>query len=195
MKALWLENKKLRFRNDLPVPEPSPGEALVKIRAAGICGTDLELVKGYYPFTGIPGHEFIGVVMKAPDDPKFEGKRVVGDINISCGQCRECMAGRSPHCEHRSVLGIRNQNGAFAQFICLPIKNLFTVPSSIPDEAAVFVEPVAAAIRILEQVSIRPSNRVLVLGAGRLGQLEAQVLSSPDATSKWLPGTQGSAPL
>jgi threonine dehydrogenase-like Zn-dependent dehydrogenase len=83
MKALWLENKKLRFRNDLPVPEPSPGEALVKIRAAGICGTDLELVKGYYPFTGIPGHEFIGVVMKAPDDPDFEGKRVVGDITIS----------------------------------------------------------------------------------------------------------------
>lgn len=176
MRAIWLENNALSLRSDVPVPEPLAGEALVKVRSAGICATDLELVKGYYPFTGIPGHEFVGEIVQAPDRPERVGERVVGEINVGCGSCVSCLAGRSNHCEQRTVLGILNRHGAFAEYLCLPMKNLISIPEDVPDDAAVFVEPLAAALEIQQQIKILPTDRVLVLGAGRLGQLIAQTL-------------------
>lgn len=174
MKALWLENHQLNLRD---VPKPGkPGEALIRVRKAGICSTDLELVKGYYPFTGIPGHEFVGEVVAA-DDQSWVGQRVVGDINITCGNCEQCLSGRPTHCENRSTLGITNHDGTFAEFATLPIANLHRVPASVPDEMAVFTEPLAAALEIQQQVHVRPTDRVLVVGAGRLGQLIAQTLA------------------
>ena len=174
MQALWLEKNQLSFKD---VPQPtSPGEALIKIRKAGICGTDLELVKGYYPFTGIPGHEFVGEVIESPD-PSWIGKRVVGEINAVCGACEQCRGGRPTHCEARTVLGIINRNGVFAEYTTLPLENLHIVPDDVSDEAAVFTEPLAAALEIQQQVQIRPEDRVLLIGAGRLGQLIAQTLS------------------
>lgn len=176
MWTLWLENHALTIRDGVPLPEISLGEACIKINVAGICSTDLELVKGYYPFTGIPGHEFVGVVEDVRGDPKWIGKRVVGDINVSCGDCRSCLRGNPTHCLRRKVLGIKNLNGAFAQYLSLPISNLHLVPDSLADETAVFTEPLAAVLEILEQVKVLPTDRVLVIGAGRLGQLVAQVL-------------------
>jgi threonine dehydrogenase-like Zn-dependent dehydrogenase len=174
MKALWLENNRLDLRE---VPEPARfGEALIRIRVAGICSTDLELVKGYYPFKGIPGHEFIGEVVAA-DERSWIGQRVVGEINISCGNCEQCLNGRPTHCENRTTLGITKRNGTFAEFTTLPIANLHRVPASVPDEMAVFTEPLAAALEIQQQVHVQPTDRVLVVGAGRLGQLIAQTLA------------------
>jgi 2-desacetyl-2-hydroxyethyl bacteriochlorophyllide A dehydrogenase len=177
MRGLWLENNQIRLRDDIPVPS-NPGEALIKVRLAGICGTDLEMVKGYYPFTGVPGHEFVGEVVSVDtDESDWIGKRVVGEINVVCGKCEQCLNGRSTHCEARSVLGILNRDGVFAKFVNLPLENLHLVPDSVSDEAAVFTEPLAAALEIQEQVQIRPNDRVLVIGAGRLGQLIAQSLA------------------
>lgn len=174
MKALWLENQQLDLRD---VPEPAkPGEALIRIRVAGICSTDLELVKGYYPFTGVIGHEFVGEVVAANDE-SWVGQRVVGDINVTCGNCEQCINGRSTHCENRTVLGIVKRNGTFAEFTTLPLSNLHRVPASVPDEMAVFTEPLAAALEIQQQVHVQPTDRVLVMGAGRLGQLIAQTLA------------------
>ena len=174
MKSLWLENNKIDLRE---VPQPQkPNEALVKIRKAGICSTDLELVKGYYPYTGILGHEFVGEVVKA-DDASWIGQRVVGEINAVCGECEQCLNGRPTHCENRTVLGIVNRDGIFAEYTSLPIANLHKVPASVPDEMAVFAEPLAAALEIQEQISIQPGDRVLLVGAGRLGQLIAQTLA------------------
>jgi threonine dehydrogenase-like Zn-dependent dehydrogenase len=174
MKALWLENNRLDLR---VVPEPvRSGEALIRIRVAGICSTDLQLVKGYYPFTGIPGHEFVGEVAAA-DDQSWVGQRVVGEINITCGNCEQCLSGRPTHCENRTTLGISKRDGTFAEFTTLPISNLHRVPASVPDEMAVFTEPLAAALEIQQQVHVRPTDRVLVIGAGRLGQLIAQTLA------------------
>lgn len=173
MKVIWLENNQLSIRD---VPQPvNPGEALIRIRKAGICGTDLELVKGYYPYTGIPGHEFVGEVVESPD-PAWIGKRVVGEINAVCGVCEQCRSGRPTHCENRSVLGIINREGVFAEYTTLPLENLHLVPESVLDEAAVFTEPLAAALEIQQQVQIHPTDRVLLIGAGRLGQLIAQTL-------------------
>ena len=177
MQALWLENKELSLREAVPVPQIPPGEALVRVRLAGICATDLELVKGYYPFQGVPGHEFVGEVVSAPDQPDWEGARVVGEINAACGECETCLAGRPTHCERRTVLGIQGRNGAFAGYLTLPIENLHRVPEGIPDEAAVFTEPLAAALEIQQQVHVHPAERVLVVGAGRLGLLVAQTLA------------------
>jgi threonine dehydrogenase-like Zn-dependent dehydrogenase len=174
MKALWLESNQV-FLRDLPQPR-KPNEALIKIRKAGICSTDLELVKGYYPYTGILGHEFVGEVMEAEDD-SWIGQRVVGEINVVCNQCEQCLNGRSTHCEKRTVLGIVNRDGTFAEFTTLPIANLHRVPDSVPDEMAVFTEPLAAALEIQEQINIKPTDRVLLIGAGRLGQLIAQTLA------------------
>ncbi len=176
MQALWLENNQLNYRDDKPIPKPLDSEALVRVRLAGICATDLELVKGYYPYTGILGHEFVGEIVQAVDAPMRVGERVVGEINIPCGNCEACLKNAPTHCERRTVLGILNRNGAFAEYLCLPLKNLLPVPASIPDEAAVFTEPLAAALEIQEQVAIHPSTRVLIIGAGRLGQLIAQTL-------------------
>jgi threonine dehydrogenase-like Zn-dependent dehydrogenase len=177
MQALWLENQKLSLRNDIPIPEPNKGEALIRINKAGICSTDLELLKGYYPFKGIPGHEFVGTVEGSKDDPTWVGARVVGEINISCQVCPTCRKGLITHCPQRKVLGIMGKDGVFSEYITMPIRNLYRIPDAIPDEAAIFVEPLAAALEILEQIHIQPSERVLVVGAGRLGQLISQVLA------------------
>lgn len=176
MQAIWLEDRSLRVRQ-VPAPVPPEGEALVCVKVAGICATDLELVKGYYPYTGILGHEFVGVVESAPSAPEMVGKRVVGEINAVCHRCETCLRGDETHCENRTVLGIINRNGAFAEYLVLPNENLHVVPDNVPDEDAVFTEPLAAALEILDQVEIRPSDRVLVIGAGRLGQLIARVLA------------------
>ncbi len=174
MKSLWLEDQTLSYHAKRPKPS-NAGEALIRVRLAGICGTDLEMVKGYYPFTGVPGHEFVGEVVKA-DDKSWIGKRVVGEINVTCGDCEQCLNRRSTHCENRTTLGIHNRDGVFAEYVTLPTRNLLPVPDSLPDEKAVFTELVAAAVEITEEVHIRPTDRVLVIGAGRFGQLIAQVL-------------------
>ena len=174
MKALWLENNKIDFRDVAQTRKPS--EALIKIRKAGICSTDLELVKGYYPYSGILGHEFVGEVVEA-EDASWIGQRVVGEINVVCNQCEQCLNGRSTHCENRTVLGIVNRDGTFAEYTNLPISNLHRVPASVPDEMAVFAEPLAAALEIQQQIQIKPTDRVLLVGAGRLGQLIAQTLA------------------
>lgn len=177
MQALWLENQQLSYRTDLDIPEPQDDEALVKVRLAGICTTDLQLIQGYYPFTGILGHEFVGEIIKAPTAQERVGERVVGEINQTCGHCRECLAERHTHCVNRRVLGIINHHGAFADYLVLPIKNLHSVPESISDENAVFVEPLAAALHIQQQINIQSSDKVLIIGAGKLGQLIAHTLA------------------
>jgi len=174
MRAVWLETQAMCVRDDAPPPAVA-GEAIVRVLRSGICNTDLELVRGYYPFTGIPGHEFVGVVENAPD-ASWCGKRVVGEINAVCGRCRACLAGRRTHCEARTVLGIVARHGAHAERLSLPVLNLHEVPASITDEEAVFVEPLAAALEILEQVAIAAGDRVIVVGDGKLGNLIAQTL-------------------
>ncbi|MDX1501464.1 MAG: alcohol dehydrogenase catalytic domain-containing protein [Thermoanaerobaculia bacterium] len=178
MIGVWLEQRRLSLREDLPEPAPGEDEAVVRVTLAGICNTDLELVRGYYPFTGVPGHEFVGVVDAGP--PELLGRRVVGEINArppGCG-CEACRAGRTTHCERRTVLGIVGRDGAFAQRLALPAENLHPVPDGVPDEAAVFVEPLAAALRIREQIDVEPDDRVLVVGDGKLGQLIARALAA-----------------
>ncbi len=175
MQCLWLENRQLSVR-EVPLPHPAAGDALVRVRLAGVCGTDLALLNGYYPYTGIPGHEFVGEVMSAPSNTKWEGRRVVGEINVACGACPTCEAGRKTHCPTRTTLGIVNHPGAFAEMVTLPVANLHEVPEGVSDEQAVFTEPLAAAVRIIEQVSLTEDHRVLLIGAGRLGQMIAQVL-------------------
>jgi len=174
MHALWLEDNKISLRDILQTRKLD--EALIKIRKAGICSTDLELVKGYYPYTGIIGHEFVGEVVES-EDASWTGQRVVGEINVVCNQCEQCLNGRSTHCENRTVLGIVNRAGTFAEYTTLPLANLHRVPDSVPDEMAVFTEPLAAALEIQQQIQIKPTDRVLLVGAGRLGQLIAQTLA------------------
>ena len=176
MQGIWLEGQKLSFRKDIPEPKPQEGEAVIRTRMAGICSTDLELVRGYYPFTGVLGHEFVGEVVKAPSAPDLEGKRVVGEINVVCGECAQCQQGRHRHCLNRTTLGISGRDGVFAEYFSLPVENLLLVPDSVPDRKAVFVEPLAAAVEILDQTHIKPTDAVMVVGAGRLGQLISQVL-------------------
>lgn len=157
-------------------PHPLPGEVRIRTTLTGICNTDLEIVQGYAAFHGVLGHEFVGVVDQA-DDPELVGQRVVGEINAPCGMCETCRAGRVTHCPNRTALGIRGRDGALAEYCCLPARNLHPVPVGMPDEAAVFTEPVAAACQIMAQVHVRPSDRVVVLGDGKLGLLVAQVLA------------------
>lgn len=178
MIGVWLEDHALQVRHDLACPEPKEDEALIRVLMAGICGTDLELVKGYYPFSGIPGHEFVGEVVSTVKNSDIVGKRVVADINICCGYCDQCLNKQSKHCRNRTVLGIKNKHGAFAEYLTLPIDNLHHVPDSISNEKAVFAEPVAAAAQILEQIRITATDSVLIIGAGRLGQLIAQVIKT-----------------
>jgi threonine dehydrogenase-like Zn-dependent dehydrogenase len=174
MKALWLEDHELSVRD---IDRPSAdGQALVRVALSGICGTDLELARGYYPYTGAIGHEFVGEVVEA-GDPSWIGERVVAEINDACGSCEMCRRGHPTHCEARTVLGIVAHDGAHAEYVKVPLANLHRVPDGVPDEAAVFTEPLAAALEILEQVHIRPSDRVLLIGAGRLGQLVGRVLA------------------
>jgi len=178
MRALYFDGK-LTLR-EVPAPQRAPGEALIKVLLAGICGTDREILKGYSGFRGIPGHEFVGRVVEC-DDAHWVGRRVVGEINLACGHCAWCAKGLGRHCPSRTVLGIVNRNGAFAQYLTLPVTNLHEVPGEISDHAATFTEPVAAAAEILEQMTIPPGTPVAVIGDGRLGLLVAQVLKHAGA--------------
>jgi len=175
MKGLWLENNQLQLRTNLAVPEPPPGEALVRVLRAGICNTDLELIRGYYPYSGILGHEFVGVVELGPSH--LINQRVVGEINAACGNCRFCRTGQPTHCENRTILGIVNRHGAFAEYLTLPAANLHPVPDRVSTDVATFTEPVAAALEIQQQVKITEGDRLLVVGDGKLGQLVAQTLA------------------
>ncbi len=178
MKALWFDGN-LALR-EVDKPRPGPGEALIQVLLAGICGTDREILKGYSGFRGVPGHEFVGRVAEC-EEKKWLGKRVVGEINVSCGECDLCLWGLGRHCPRRTVMGIVNRDGAFAEYVVLPVLNLHEVPEAVSDEMAVFVEPVAAAAEILEQRPIQPGTRAAVLGDGRLGLLVAQVLQHAEA--------------
>jgi threonine dehydrogenase-like Zn-dependent dehydrogenase len=174
MLAVFIESKQVVTRQ-VDVPKRLPGFALIKLRVAGICNTDLELQRGYYGFSGIPGHEFVGQVVDA-DSAFLVGQRVVGEINLACGHCAFCAVGLGRHCEARTVLGIVKHPGAFAEFLTLPEVNLRLVPQHVSDDQAVFVEPLAAACEILEQISVPPGTAVAVLGDGKLGLLIAQTL-------------------
>lgn len=176
MKALVYDGE-LQLVNDYPRPEPPPGEALIRVTLAGICNTDLEIVRGYMGFHGVLGHEFVGVVEACADAPELIGRRVVGEINAACGDCPTCRAGRPTHCPNRTTLGIGGRDGAFAEFLILPVVNLHPVPDQMSDRVAVFTEPLAAACEILQQVHVRPTDRVVVLGDGKLGLLCAQVMA------------------
>ena len=159
----------------VPSPE-AQSECLIRITRAGICGTDLELLRGYGAFEGIPGHEFVGIVADAPAEARaWIGRRVVGEINVGCGACDWCAARVKEHCPHRTVVGILGRSGAFAEYLTLPVANLHAVPEHVHDDVAVFVEPVAAACRILEQIEVS-GRTTAVIGDGRLGLLIAQVL-------------------
>ena len=181
MRALVLDTEGSLSLRDLPKPVAGD-ECLIRVTAAGICGTDLELLRGYAGFSGVPGHEFVGVVEEAgAPDAGWIGRRVVGEITVGCGRCPGCRAAGRGHCDARTVLGIRGRDGAFAEFLTLPSGNLHAVPDSIDDVTAVFVEPTAAACRVVEQVRIERGLRAAVVGAGRLGLLVAQVLRAHGA--------------
>jgi threonine dehydrogenase-like Zn-dependent dehydrogenase len=178
LRALLLGNDGSLTLGQAPLPA-WPGECLIRVTFAGICGTDLQMLEGYAEFTGVPGHEFVGLVEDAPaSDAPWIGRRVVGEINVGCGTCERCASGLKEHCPHRTVVGIRDRSGTFAEFLSLPAANLHHVPDHVDDTAAVFVEPVAAACRILEQVAVNADTRVAVVGDGRLGNLIAQVLAT-----------------
>jgi threonine dehydrogenase-like Zn-dependent dehydrogenase len=188
MRAIVFDSK-LEFRADYRDPVAAPTESIVRVSRAGICGTDLEIARGYMKFRGVPGHEFVGVVVET-SNPTLRGRRVVGEINVGCDRCALCAAGLRRHCPERSVLGILGRDGAFAEFLALPDANLFPVPDSVPDEVAVFVEPVAAAYEILEQIHLARNRTIVVMGDGRLGALVALVLKG----EKYLPIVAGHHP-
>ena len=175
MRALVWDGHRLRHVEDVPPPPLTPETALVRIRLAGVCSTDLQILRGYMGFRGIPGHEFVGEVVEGPTE--LRGRRVVGEINFACGRCRTCEAGRARHCPERTVLGIEGADGAFAEFVRLPIGNLHVVPDEIGDREAVFTEPLAAAFEADLQTRSLAGCRSAVLGAGKLGLLVAQVLA------------------
>jgi alcohol dehydrogenase len=178
MRALVFDNT-LTFQPRRPEPPVASGDTLIRVRQAGICATDLEITKGYMGFRGVLGHEFVGEVVHSADR-KLLGQRVVGEINVVCGRCDLCLSGLSSHCRNRSVLGILNRDGAFAEYVRLPAVNLHVVPASIDDDSATFVEPLAAAYQVLKQVNFDGRKWVTVLGDGRLGLLVAQVLRDAD---------------
>jgi threonine dehydrogenase-like Zn-dependent dehydrogenase len=181
MLAVHLESGRVELRRQ-PLPRISQGFARIRVLAAGICSTDLELQRGYYGFSGTPGHEFVGEVTDAEGGNKhWVGKRVAGEINLACGKCEWCARSLGRHCPHRTVLGIVKHPGAFREFLTLPIANLHAVPAKLSSEQAVFIEPVAAACEILDQVKIPAGAPVAVLGDGKLGLLIAQVLAAHGA--------------
>ena len=173
MRALVLDRDAVALQADRSVPTPAEGEVLVRVVVAGVCDTDLQLVDGYMGFGGVLGHEFVGIA----ETGSFAGQRVVGEINCNCRRCSTCLAGRPTHCPHRTTIGIAGHDGAFADYVAVPQHNLHLVPNSIPTDVAVFTEPLAAAYQIPQQLSLARSDRVVVLGDGRLGNLCAQVLA------------------
>jgi alcohol dehydrogenase len=182
MRALIFEQSSLSFRPRFAEPPENEGDTLIKVRRAGICATDLEILRGYMGFSGILGHEFVGEVTSSPNKD-LVGQRVVGEINIVCGRCDLCLSGLSSHCRNRTVLGIQKHNGAFADFVRLPAANLHVLPRAVDDDAGVFVEPLAAAMQITKQINLdgsgdstRGKKWVTVLGDGKLGLLVGQVL-------------------
>ncbi len=176
MQALIWDGERLRVVADAPEPKLQPGSALVRVRLAGICSTDLQILRGYMGFRGILGHEMVGEVAEGPAE--LVGRRVVGEINFACGRCEACRAGRGRHCPTRTVMGILGADGVFAELVRIPVENLHSVPDEIPDRAAVFTEPLAAAFRAAEQTEHLRGGRSLVIGAGKLGLLVAQVLAA-----------------
>ena len=171
MRAIVLDDR-VTVQDSRPAPRPRDGEVLVRVSCAGICETDLQLIKGYMGFRGVLGHEFVGVA----ESGSLAGRRVVGEINCACWTCETCRNGLNTHCPNRTVIGILNHDGAFADLIAVPQRNLHAEPDALPDDIAVFTEPVAAAFQIPAQISIRSTDRVIVLGDGRLGNLCAQVV-------------------
>ena len=174
MRALYWNGQSLEVRATQPDAVVATGNAVVQVQLAGICSTDLQIFKGYMAFTGVPGHEFVGVVKDGPSN--WVGKRVVGEINFGCGKCESCQRDSRRHCPNRTVMGILNANGAFAEYLAVPVENLHEVSDALTDEQAVFTEPLAAAFEILTQVQISFGDEVLVLGDGKLGNLCAQAL-------------------
>jgi alcohol dehydrogenase len=168
---------RLRYVTDYPVPARQPGWALIRVRTAGICRTDRELMQGYLGFRGVLGHEFIGIVAES-DDPAWTGRKVVGDINAACGHCEWCAQGLGRHCPHRTTLGIAHHDGCLADYCVLPVANLLEIPATIPDERAILLEPLSAACEILEQMPIQGEERIVVIGDGRLGILCAWALAT-----------------
>jgi 2-desacetyl-2-hydroxyethyl bacteriochlorophyllide A dehydrogenase len=179
MLAVYLHQGRIEVRR-VPRPRRRKGFALIRLITAGICNTDLELERGYYGFSGVPGHEFVGEVVEA-GTPALVGRRVTGEINLPCRRCAWCRRGLGRHCPRRTVLGIVRHPGAFAEFLTLPEANLHLLPDRLDTEVAVFAEPVAAACEILDQVKIPRGAAVAVLGDGKLGLLVAQVLAAHGA--------------
>ena len=180
MRAITLQGSELQYRDDLPEPTPAASEVIVKVVQAGICETDLQLARGYMGFSGVLGHEFVGVASSGT----FAGKRVVGEINCNCRSCPRCQSGLGNHCGNRTVIGIDRHDGAFAQRLAVPEHNLHEIPDSVSDDEAVFVEPLAAALQIGQQVNLQASDRVAILGDGRLAYLCSQAIKcdSPELT-------------
>ncbi len=178
MRALVCDGSSARVV-DRPTPEPDDEMAVVRVRLAGVCNTDLEIMNGYMAFRGVLGHELVGIVEAGPDD--WTGQRVVCEINFACEQCATCLGGLPRHCPTRRVMGIIEADGSFAEYVSVPVANLHAVPDTVPDESAVFTEPLAAAFEILEQVPISPDTECVVLGDGKLGILVAQVLHNAGA--------------
>ena len=184
MRALVYRNNTLTLEKNYPRPDLQPGEALIRVLLAGICNTDLEITRDYLAFEGVLGHEFVGIVENVHEGPGASrpiyliGKRVVGEINAACrrSDCLYCSQNMPTHCPDRTTLGILNRDGAFAEYLTLPVENLHIVPDNVSDEEAVFVEPLAANFEILEQVHLKPTDSVVILGDGKMGQLAAQVL-------------------
>jgi threonine dehydrogenase-like Zn-dependent dehydrogenase len=174
MKAICWDGDAVTLDSSYPPPVPDPYTAIVKVHLAGICSTDLQIFKGYMKFRGVPGHEFVGSVSQGPKE--WLGKRVVGEINFGCGKCELCARDLARHCPNRTVMGIVNADGAFAEYVAVPVENLHPVPGSISDEQAVFTEPLAAAFEILRQIQISTGDEILMIGDGKLGNLCAQVL-------------------
>lgn len=178
MKAVIFDET-LKYVEDYEKPTPEKGEALIKVTYGGVCNTDKEITKGYMGYKGILGHEFTGVVEEINDEDKtFLGKRVVGEINLGCKNCEWCAKDLERHCPTRSTLGILAKDGCFAEYVTLPLSNLIEIPENVPDEQAVFVEPLAAGLEILEQMHIQPCQKVMVLGDGKLGLLTALALNA-----------------
>jgi len=176
MQALLFADGEVRFDNSYPEPQCGPDDVLIAVELAGICATDLEILKGYMGFSGVLGHEFVGTVAKGPQS--LVHRRVVAEINCVCGQCDMCQSGLSIHCRRRQVIGIEGRDGGFAEYVAVPKRNLHLLPENISNEAAIFVEPLASALQIVQQVPSEQRKKVIVVGDGKLGLLVVQVLAA-----------------